>query len=395
MKGKNYLEEIVEEYEEQVFIEKEIEEEEEISVDRYDIWSNLIQPNVDLIIKYLDEGRIKIPNFQRAYRWSLEKASKFIESILVGLPIPPVFFSRNPNNEYLVIDGQQRLLTLYFFYKGFFPKLERELPVVFDKEKNAKKIFELLKRKNLLQAFKLKNVKRKWADKSYKDLNIEDKNWLGGYPIWAIVIEQRKPSNDNSSIYYIFQRLNTGGEVLSPMEIRKVIFYGPFIEDLEKLNTNIYWRKIYGKQYPDIKLIDLEVLLRIIALYECWENYQKPMKEFLNKFLSKNRKKKIPEFKKIFELVSKLIIDELGEKPFHFGNPKRRNIAFMDSFFVGALKYYDKIIKTPNILKKIYEDLKKDKKFIEMIKVRNPTETKDLKQRINYVLINFEKRIIS
>ena len=387
-----------EDMEDNELIKEELLEEDEIPVNRYDVWSNLIQPNVDLIVNYLESGRIKIPNFQRVYRWSIEIASKFIESILLGLPIPPVFLSRNEKNEYLVIDGQQRLLTLFFFYKEKFPKLEREfIPLPIKEERTATKLLERLEREKKIQEFRLKNVKKKWKNKLFSELTVEDKNWLGGFPIWAIVVEQRVPENDDSSLYYLFQRLNTGGELLSPMEIRKVVFYGSFIQSLEEVNQNNYWRKIYGKQNPDIKLMDVEVLLRILALFEEWMSYKKPMKEFLNKYLRKNRNNPKTELLRNFLKACEVIVKVLGDKPFHIGKPKRRNLAFMDSFFVGVLtflSYHKKKNKNRNlnhVIEILYKKLKEDKKYRDMIKVRNPTETKDLRERIEYVLQTLEK----
>ena len=91
--------------------------EEEEDVFRYSITSYGVDYTVDRIVDRLNKGAILIPEFQRKYVWSLKDASRFIESLILGLPVPGVFFSQEKGtNKMLVIDGQQRLKSLQFFY---------------------------------------------------------------------------------------------------------------------------------------------------------------------------------------------------------------------------------------------------------------------------------------
>jgi uncharacterized protein with ParB-like and HNH nuclease domain len=83
--------------------------------------------------------------------------------------------------------------------------------------------------------------------------------------IHATIIKQDEPSDDQSSVYHIFERLNTGGTQLEPQEIRVCIFHGPFADLLEELNANKEWRAIYGPQSKRIK--DQELILRFLALF--------------------------------------------------------------------------------------------------------------------------------
>ena len=92
----------------------------------YDVTSYGSDPEVEGLVGRLRRGDIIIPPFQRDYVWRQPEASKFIESLLLGLPVPGVFFATDPNtNKQLVIDGQQRLKTLLFFYDGFFVNTKR------------------------------------------------------------------------------------------------------------------------------------------------------------------------------------------------------------------------------------------------------------------------------
>ncbi|MGQ4133778.1 DUF262 domain-containing protein, partial [Escherichia coli] len=79
-----------------------------------------------------------MPNFQRHYVWDIKRASKLIESLLIGLPIPQIFLYEQDKNEFLVIDGQQRLMTLYYFVNGVFPRKEKrsELRKIFEDNGN-------------------------------------------------------------------------------------------------------------------------------------------------------------------------------------------------------------------------------------------------------------------
>src|SRR5689334_5241894 len=88
---------------------------------RYDITSYGSDPDVEGLVRRLNRKEILIPQFQRGYVWRLPEASRFVESLLLGLPVPGVFFAIEPTtNKLLVIDGQQRLKSLQFFYEGVF-----------------------------------------------------------------------------------------------------------------------------------------------------------------------------------------------------------------------------------------------------------------------------------
>lgn len=97
--------------------------------ERYDITSFGADYDVEGLVRRLQRGDIFIPSFQRNYVWNQSLASRFIESLLLGLPIPGIFLARETeSNKLIVIDGQQRLRTLQFFYDGFFrPKQEDDV----------------------------------------------------------------------------------------------------------------------------------------------------------------------------------------------------------------------------------------------------------------------------
>ena len=88
----------------------------------YDISVSPNDFNLKTLFDFIDSGIVKIPGFQRNYVWDIKRASKLIESLLIGVPIPQIFLYEEKKNSFLVIDGQQRLMTIYYFKKKRFPR---------------------------------------------------------------------------------------------------------------------------------------------------------------------------------------------------------------------------------------------------------------------------------
>lgn len=296
-----------------------------------------------------DKNQLTIPKFQRNYVWDQVKASKLIESFLLGLPVPGVFLYKDRETKKLsVIDGQQRILSAIRFYKGLFDD----------------------------KAFRLKNVREKWEGKSYLDLDESDQLQLDDTVLRATVVEQLDPEDD-SSIYHIFERLNTGGVNLNPMEIRKCVYFGELLDRLEELNANEHWRSILFKERPDKRLRDIELILRVLSLSENLSEYSKPMKGFLNDFVSKINKIKpeekqqaaIERLSSKFVRASEVIDDKLPEKPFHLRG--RINYAAMDSIFYAVMK----LDEIPQDLSERYQQLVADEDYIHLATINTSDDS--------------------
>ena len=262
--------------------------------------------------KWLD-GQLIIPDFQRRYVWNLPQASRLIESFLLGLPIPQVFLYRERSSpKLLVVDGQQRLATIAKFYTGEFSEN---------------------------RTFRLRGVSSQWDGKSYRDLNEDDKLVLDDSPLRSIVVQQTRP-DDNSSIYQIFERLNTGGTSLNAMEIRKAVFHGSAYDLLETLNEDPDWRAIIGMSAPDRRLKDVELILRVLALAGRWHEYVKPMKKFITDYmdwLSREPQSTRNELATAFVRACHIAHGQLDGKPFHLR--QRLNIAALDSVMACVLQH--------------------------------------------------------
>lgn len=329
---------------------------EEVDVITYQISS---YPS-DLTLKgYLDkwnEKQLYIPPFQRYYVWDQVQASKLIESFLLGLPVPGVFlYKERKSNRLQIIDGQQRISSVIRYFTNDFDG----------------------------KPFRLKNVQPKWEGKKYMDLSEPDRYQLNDTVLRATIVQQLDPEDD-SSIYHIFERLNTGGVKLSPMEIRKCVYLSEFYKLLEKLNTNENWRNLLGKKMIDKRLRDIEFILRIIGLYEYLNLYEKPMKQFLNQIMSKKRNMRDRELEIYLEKVSKEFIDvcnftydQLGEKPFHLRG--RLNYAVMDSTMCTGFRVLQQKITNFN---ERYEKMLKDKDYLESVSY-NTSDEKIIQKRFS------------
>jgi uncharacterized protein with ParB-like and HNH nuclease domain len=286
----------------------------------YDISSYGADYDVDGLVKRLKRGDIFIPPFQRDYVWNQAEASRLIESLLLGLPVPGIFLAKEgDSNKLSVIDGQQRLKSLLFFYEGFFNPREGD---------TRKRVF------------RLRNVQKEFEDKTYQELEEEDRIKLDDSIIHATIIKQETPTDDNTSIYHVFERLNTGGRKLTPQEIRSAIYIGGLNDMIAELNDYPSWRELFGKKNNRLK--DQEMILRFLAVYNNIENYSKPLKEFLNKFNGKYRnpsKEQIEKFSSIFKRTTDLILNNIGKNAFR---PDRVfNASAFEVLMVGIAKRID------------------------------------------------------
>lgn len=264
-------------------------DDEDGQIDEYQLSSSPNDFNVLTITSFIESGAIKIPGFQRQYVWDLKRASKLIESLIIGLPIPQIFLYEESQNSFLVIDGQQRLLSLYFFAKGRFPRKQwrSEMRSVFNIEGRIPE--QLLRDDKLFQNFNLSlpklpnGEKNKFHGLNYATLG-EYQATFGLRTIRNVIVRQIKPSDDDSSIYEMFNRLNTGGVNLRPQEIRASMYHSAFYDVLFRLNAEPEWRRLLGSPSPDLHMNDMQVLLRALAMYGRGDDYKPSMASFLNRF---------------------------------------------------------------------------------------------------------------
>lgn len=328
-------------------------------------------PEVELLVSRLDRGDIIIPSFQRDYVWRQPEASKFIESLLLGLPVPGLFFATDSEtNKQIVIDGQQRLKTLQFFYNGYFNPRPGD---------TNKRIFALTK------------VQEPYDGLTYETLPEHDRIRLDTSIIHATTIKQTKPAGDDTSLYHIFERLNSGGRRLTDQEMRLAIYHGPLIDLIKALNEYEPWRKVFGKSHSRLK--DQELILRFFALFESKDEYQRPLSEFLNKYAGRHRsltEATATKMGQLFRSTVDMFLRSLPMRPFRLTTSL--NVAVYDSCMVGLAKRIDASKKAPDpkAVEAAYKKLLQDSSYIEATS-RSTADQAFVKRRIDRAIQAFSK----
>ncbi len=306
--------------------------------------------------KWRDQ-EIMIPDFQRKFVWKLVQSSKLIESFLIGLPVPAVFlYTERKSQKFFVIDGQQRLKSVFYFFEGYFgPESE-----------GSRRVFRLTGLSS----------ESNYGNKLFEELRDEDKRKLKNAVLRSFVVQQLDPADD-TSMYHIFERLNTGGTLLTNQEIRNCVYHGSFIGFIDKMNNYSAWRNILGKKDVDSRRKDIELMVRFFAMRD-FSAYKKPMKDFLSKFMKKNRNPSpdaLETSKDFFEKTCDAVISSLGQKPFHIR--AGLNAAVFDAVMTAFSKNYNSI---PKDIKERYSRLIEDTTFDK--NTRNATTDVDtIKER--------------
>jgi hypothetical protein len=189
------------------------------------------------------------PSYQRRYVWTDKLASRLIESIILNVPIPPIFLSQNEEFEFDVIDGQQRIYSIFRFYDNQFPLRDLEVAT----ELNGLRFFELpQKTRRQIETHTVRCVYV--TNESHPDIKFE-----------------------------VFQRLNTNTAPLNAQELRNCIFRGPLNSLLKECAASENWLKIVGKRQPDKRMRDEEVVLRYFSFFiHGVKSYRTPLKQWLN-----------------------------------------------------------------------------------------------------------------
>ena len=204
----------------------------------------------------LDRGQLDLqPKFQREYVWSLrpELPSRLIESLLLEIPIPPIYFGKVSEGRLEMIDGQQRLTTLVNFVSNKFPLRK-------------------------LQSMQSLN------HKFFKDLTIGHQEKILDTPIRSIVIDA---ASNTDLRYEVFERLNRGSMTLNEQEVRNCIYRGPFNDLLAELENDPDWRKAKGGSIPDPRFKERQMILRFFAFANRLSSYAGNLKQFLNDYMGK------------------------------------------------------------------------------------------------------------
>lgn len=328
----------------------------------------------ELAALYKDGDLDISPVYQRMFRWDMEQQSALIESILLQIPIPPIYVYQSEDGKWNLIDGQQRLSTIF----KFMGILKKDMHDVDDEETNE----DLYEREPLTRTKFLPALEGKyWEDDDpEKSLTDAQRRYIKRSKILIIIIDK---SSDSFAQYEMFQRLNTGGSHLSPQEIRNcllVVKNEDVYRWFKTLSENEDFRNavpISEKDADEQGYIELVVKYFVLRYSEFEVSDSENYNNFItDEILSLIDDKKIEREKDedIFKRTFKLIFDTMGENAFKRYNPEKDThcgpvlVGAYEAIVPGVsenIEYYE---KNHEMLKKCIDDIYTSKEYNDATK---------------------------
>ena len=310
----------------------------------------------DLVARIDRQTLILQPEFQRDYVWSSAKAGQLIESVLLRIPLPIVYLSETEDSDWEVVDGQQRLTSLFSFIRGQFP------------DGTAFRLGRLRVRDDL-------------KGKAFKDLSKSDQNALSNYTLRAIILN--KESHPDVK-FEVFERLNCGSVQLKDAELRNCMYRGPYNNMLAELASNDFLLKIRKTDRVHKRMEDRQLILRFLAMKRNSHlNYRGAMKQFMNREMETHREASAGEvvsMKRQFEDAIESAWTVFGENAFRRWTPalevggtsswdSKLNVALWDTLLYG-FAFYEKrqIVPAADAIREEFLDLMaNDPVFVDYI----------------------------
>lgn len=295
----------------------------------------------DLWSRFMSGELVLEPDFQRHYVWDRQRASRFVESLLLGLPVPPIFLVENPDGTLGVIDGHQRLETLIRFMQPLLAGPSGE------KWPRVRVAFPPL----TLAGCKVLN---ELNGRGITALEIEDRVKLWERKQRVILV--KRESNPDMK-FELFERLNLGAMALNPQELRNCLYRGPYNGLILRLAEDATTLAVFGKREPDKRMGDRERVLRFFALIHRRERYRTPFRSFLNDEMAANQyvsSVQLPLYREEFQHAlswTSRIFPNLEFRMFRVGNPanpngfwdRRRMDLIYDLEMVGFHEFRDRL----------------------------------------------------
>ena len=252
--------------------------------------------------EYLSGYLILDPDFQRNYVWDSARASRFIESLLLNMPSPHIFLGEEDDGSLMVIDGHQRLETIFKYLQ---PLLRRGTS---NPGSPAAVIPALtpLSLRNL-------NVLSELSGKRVTALRIEDRQRLWDTTLPVIILLKE---NHPDLKYELFSRLNQGSMSLTNQELRNCIYRGPYNRMIAHLSENREFLHLWNRNQPDKRMRTRELILRFFALLHRRDRYRTPFREFLNEEMRENRYTAREAFLREFDAAVKWVERVFGREAF-------------------------------------------------------------------------------
>jgi len=248
---------------------------------------------VSSIIDKINRGKVDLrPSYQREYVWTVRTASKLMESLLLNIPVPTMFFHEVKSGKLEVVDGKQRLTSIWSFVQNEFPGG---------------------------QAFKLSGLEvyHELNGKTFDELNETFQEIILDYPLNVHTISK---TSQPDFVFEVFERLNMGATQLNEQELRNCIYQGAYTDLLEELTLNESFLFANRSKMPHLRMRDRELILRFFTMQRTTPSgFYLPAKSWLNEEMRENKDllpKEATEMTELFEKTLKLSVDIFGDCAF-------------------------------------------------------------------------------
>ena len=336
-----------------ILLEQQISDERSrLSTDRMDISFG------ELINMYKAGELIIRPEYQRLFRWSNSQKTSLIESILLGIPIPPIFVAEDDSGIWELVDGLQRVSTII----SFFGELENALLLVGDEDSTEEETSDILNKWTLesgslvdvLEGYNVDTLPKKFV------INIKRA---------VCRVEILRGESNTAMKYELFKRLNSGGSKLTSQEIRNAIYRGInpklnlLTEKLSKIDNFKFLVSLSDQKKQE--LYDQELVLRFIAFLNNIESINSNTERYLDEFMERSVNDETFDVQYYEDLFSKvLVLIRTTSDSNVFRNERNAFVpAFYEGITIGIAQNIEKYKAAPHLIPEKVSQLKEDKDF--------------------------------
>ena len=268
------------------------------------------------LVRMMAEDELNVaPEYQRKFRWDDTACSLFIESVFLGLPVPPIFVATNVGYQWEVVDGLQRLSSLTYFTAEDSERAHavgKEAPLVLT---GLEKLSEL-------------------NGITHADLSRNLQIYFGRQPLQVVSLTDK---SDLEVRFDVFERLNRGGLTLSAQEVRACVYRGEFNRFIEELSGNSNFSgllKLQRKAQSDGTKV--EEVLKFFAYKNSGDKFDGRVEKFLNRYmLEANRRFNYSAERELFETAARLLYEMCGQSPLLRADSKVTPLVLFEACMVS------------------------------------------------------------
>ena len=338
-------------------LEQQISDErQKLSTDRMDISFS------ELINMYKNKEIIIRPEYQRLFRWTSTQKTDFIESILLGIPLPPIFVAEDNNGIWEIVDGLQRASTII----SFFGELGEDLSNIREAQANDENDDEpqvIAQNKWVLESGSL------ITDLEGFSVDTLPKKFVLNIKRATCRVEILRGSTNTGMKYELFKRLNSGGSTLTPQEIRNAIYRGTdntinlLTEELSK--DERFTKVVPLSKQKLLEQYDQELILRFIAFVNKVDEINSNTEKYLDDFMATHvyKEKFDADYYRDLFIRTVSLLSEVGDGNLFKNKNKFFVPAYYEGVMIGVAQNIDKYEKMPSMILERVNQLKSDVNF--------------------------------